>query len=130
MAKVSPTNFLYIMCFDTIKKKVKIFGYTLTGILFAKSDPGIYHNINFLNSGNIVTLSNFQEILILNGYNLKRVPNKDSIIKIEEGSTWLEFTHNIYNKQYKNNFFAFYVTEDKKGDNSTIFYKEINNYTI
>ena len=83
MAKVSHVNFLYIMCFDEIKKKSLIFGYTLTGIKFAKSREGYYCNIDFTHSGNIVSLLNSNEICILNGYNLERKEINEKMMNLK-----------------------------------------------
>ena len=79
-AKISPMNFLYIMCYDKMENKSIIFGYTLYGLKFAKSPYFYYTNLDFTKNGNIISLINeneFNDIIILNGYNL-------SIITIEE----------------------------------------------
>ena len=78
MAKVSPMNFLYIMCFNKKKKKYKsiIFGYTLNGLYFAKSKYAYFDSLAFTNNGNIVTFVNKNDIEILNGYDLKNLEIK------------------------------------------------------
>jgi hypothetical protein len=75
MAKVSPMNFLYIMCYNKVKKKVVIFGYTLTGLRFAKTskeDSLFYETIDFTKSGNLVLWDTKGEIIVLFGNNLKQ----------------------------------------------------------
>ena len=124
MAKVSPTNFLYIMCFDKIKRNSIIFGYTLSGIKFAKSHSGYYCNIDFTRSGNIVSLLNFKNICILNGYNLLKKEIKkdesgytdfDKAEKSVEGSVWMEFKY-MFKKGYNN--------EENKISNFIIYIKQ------
>ena len=73
LAKISPMNFLYILCYNKIKNKFIIFGYTLTGLKFAKSEYTYFTNLDFTNRGNIISLINEYEIGILNCYNLRRV---------------------------------------------------------
>ena len=108
MAKVSNNNFLYIRCFNRKEKISVILGYTLTGIKFAKSQNGYYCNIDFTKSGNIVTY-NYEEIIILNAYNLKtKLINEEEPEFIElleankkvKGADWLEY--NYYSK--RNNY--------------------------
>ena len=48
LAKVSPLNFLYVLCYDKHKNSKVIFGYTLNGLKFAKSDYGNYENFDFI----------------------------------------------------------------------------------
>ena len=129
MAKVSNVNFLYIMCFDKIKKKSLIFGYTLTGIKFAKSREGYYCNIDFTHSGNIVSLLNCNEICILNGYNLERKTideksNDFKEYKNEEkninGSVWLEF--NYFSTNNEDNNIILYMKKGKNPEENIIVY--------
>ena len=125
MAKISPLNFIYILCYHKEKKKSVIFGYTLTGLKFAKSNYGFYDNIDFTISGNIITLNNNNELLILSGSKLAYLkmnlydPNFDDFNNINDkiqNSIWLTFnyfrresdTHHNYNK---------IITYYKKGDN-------------
>ena len=65
MAKISPMNFLYVICFHKFKKKSVIFGYTLNGILFAKSRYAYYDTLDFTKTGNIVTWTNKKKIQVL-----------------------------------------------------------------
>ena len=128
MVKVSPFNFLYIMCYDKQKKISIILGYTLTGIKFAKSKEGFYCNIDFTRNGNIVSLLNNKEICILNGYNLnkKEIGEKDcgynefkDVNNKIEGSTWLEFNYSMQ-KGYRN--YILYIKKGKKASDNLIFY--------
>jgi hypothetical protein len=66
MGKVSPMNFLYIMCYNKNIKKSVIFGYSLNGLIFAKSSYNYYETIDFTKKGNIVTWIHKKEIQILN----------------------------------------------------------------
>jgi hypothetical protein len=78
MAKISHMNLLYIICLNKINRHSIIFGYTLSGIQFAKSEYGYYTNIDFTKSGNLVSLINKMDIGILLGSNLKRLQIKES----------------------------------------------------
>ena len=82
MIKVSPTDLLYIMCFDKNKGKSVIFGYSLSGLKFAKSDYSYYKNIEFTRNGNIILLDN-SDLKLLYGHNLKEIVinEKDSDFK-------------------------------------------------
>ena len=128
-AKISNNNFLYIMCFDKIKKDSIIFGYTLTGIKFAKSEGGYYCNIDFTKSGNIVSLLNNNEICILKGYNLaKKVINEEDpgfkefydVGKNVEGSVWMEF-NNLCRQNEESNVII-YIKKGKKSEDNIIYY--------
>ena len=136
MAKVSHINFLYIMCFDKKKRTSFIFGYTLTGIQFAKSQEGLYCNIDFTQSGNIVSLINSSEICILNGYNLERKIIEDSLKDFKDkgnnlkGSVWLEFNYyprNIYDEDSNN---ILYIKKGKNPDENSIFYYDFKGNKI
>ena len=73
MAKVSPSNLLYVMCFNRNKGKSIIFGYSLSGLKFAKSDYSFYTNLDFTSSGNIITLEKQSNLKLLYGYNLQEI---------------------------------------------------------
>ena len=73
MAKISPMNFLYIICFNKKKKKNIILGYTINGLFFAKSKYGYFDSLDFTKNGNIVTFSSKKEIEILSGNELKNI---------------------------------------------------------
>ena len=78
MAKISPMNLLYVICLNKLNNHSIIFGYTLSGIQFAKSEYGYFTNIDFTKSGNIVSLINKMDIGILLGSNLRRIQIKDN----------------------------------------------------
>ena len=135
MAKVSPINFLYIMCVDINEKKSIIYGYTLTGIKFAKNKGGLYCNIDFTKSGNIVSLLNNKELCILNSYDLSKKENifkemqyKEDITELKniEGANWLEFNYNIKrpdsdcNNRINNS--VIYIKRGKNKEDNKIFY--------
>ena len=90
LAKVSPNNFLYALCYDKQKNSCVIFGYTLNGLKFAKSDYGYYNNFDFTENGNIVTLKQMEKLCILSGSNLDH-------IKINNNSHDFEVINKIKN---------------------------------
>ena len=57
---MSPLNFLYALCFNKNKNSKVIFGYTLNGLKFAKSEYGDYESIDFTEDGNIVTFKKME----------------------------------------------------------------------
>ena len=137
MSKVSNNNFLYIMCFDKIKKYSVIFGYTLTGIKFAKSAGGYYGNIDFTRSGNIVSLLNNNEICILKGYNLaKKVVSEEElgfkdfheVSKNVEGSVWMEF--NYFCRKNEESNIIIYIKKGKKPEENIIYYHDFKENKI
>ena len=71
--KISPMNFLYIMCYNKKREQFIIFGYTLSGLKFAKSSYGYYRNFDFTTIGNIICLINENELGILSAYNLNSI---------------------------------------------------------
>ena len=100
MAKISQMNLLYIICLNKINRHSIIFGYTLSGIQFAKSEYGYYTNIDFTKSGNLVSLINKMDIGILLGSNLKRLQIKESDEDCKEfmenqkkvdGALWMQY---------------------------------------
>ena len=128
MAKVSPMNFLYIMCFNKNNKKSCIFGYTLNGLCFAKSYYDFYDTLDFTKNGNIVTLIHKKEVYILYGDNLKRINTngKDNeskqfsnIQKKLFGSSWVKFNYFFRkNEQIPNVKIIIYINDEKnKGKN-------------
>ena len=108
MAKISPMHFLYILCYNKIKERFTIFGYTLSGLKFAKSEYSYYTNLDFTNNGNIITLINDNQIGILNAYNLKQLEiNKEdkdyekyekTKEKMENKFKWVQY--NDFKKYY------------------------------
>ena len=73
MIKLSPTNLLYVTCFNRNLGKSIIFGYSLSGLKFAKSAYSYYKNIEFTRNGNIITLIDDSEIKLLYGHNLNEI---------------------------------------------------------
>ena len=125
MAKISPLNFIYVLCYHKEKKKSVIFGYTLTGLKFAKSNYGFYDNIDFTMSGNIVTLNNNNELFILSGSKLAYLKmnlyDKDfddyNIINDKiQNSIWLTFNYFRRESDTQSNYNKI-ITYYKKGDN-------------
>ena len=110
MCKISSYNFLYVLCYNKTKNKSVIFGYTLGGLKFAKSEYGFYYNISFTGNGNIVTMNkgldkgrdnrggnkgNNKEIIItLSGSDLSRLnidEEEAKTIKEINNSNWTQF---------------------------------------
>ena len=96
MAKISYYNFLYILCFNTKRNQTTIFGYTLSGLKFAKSDYGLYDNISFTKNGNVVTMDNRQNVIFFSGSDLSRLKiyqdeETSSALNKIKGSFWMEF---------------------------------------
>ena len=126
LAKVSPTNFLYIICYNTELEKSRIFGYTLTGLKFAKSKYGYYENIDFTLNGNIVTFEKYKDILILSGSELseiKKNENDNSYHNFIEqknkikGALWLNFNYFLNESDDENEYekIITYYKKDKTG---------------
>ena len=98
MAKISSFNFLYILCFNKIKNQTIIFGYTLSGLKFAKSEYGLYDNISFTGNGNIVTMNNKKKLIVLSGSDLRRInmhkdeESKKTINEVK-GTNWMEYDY-------------------------------------
>ena len=98
MAKISSFNFLYVLCFNKIKNQTVIFGYTLSGLNFAKSEYGLYDNISFTGNGNIVTMNNKKKLIVLSGSDLRRInrhkdeESKKTINEVK-GTNWMEYDY-------------------------------------
>ena len=105
MAKVSPMNFLYIMCFNQNKKKSVIFGYTLNGLLFAKSNYDYYETLNFTKSGNIITWIYKKDLHILNSDDLKK-------IKMDEKEEFTKIQKKLYDAYWVN--FSYFTRKDEQ----------------
>ena len=129
MAKVSPTNLLYVICFNRNIGKSIIFGYSLSGLKFAKSDYSLYTNIEFTSCGNIITLENQSNLKLLYGYNLQEIEidEKDkeytniavifkSFNNNEDSVGWIQF--NDFKKYYgtDRSVISFTKTQGKSGN--------------
>ena len=96
MTKISNYNFLYILCFNTKRNQTTIFGYTLSGLKFAKSEYGLYDNISFTKNGNVVTMDNRENIVFFSGSDLSRLKINDdeetfNVMSKIKGAFWMEF---------------------------------------
>ena len=100
--KISTYNFLYILCINKLKDEKNnkiIIGYTLSGIKFAKSEYGLYDNINFDKDGNIITLNNKNKIVILSGSDLTKLKinsedeETNKIINEMKDTNWLQYNY-------------------------------------
>ena len=128
MAKISPLNFLYVQCFNTNINTSIIFGYTLNGLYFAKSQYDLYDSLDFTKNGNIVTFVNKNELEVLNGYDLKKIEyknldnksNKELNILREKikNSSWVNFNYLFRRREEDNKIVKLitfsYSTLDKK----------------
>jgi hypothetical protein len=108
MTKVSSYNFLYVLCFNKVNFKNIIFGYTLSGLKFAKSEYGRYDNISINEDGNILTMNYKEELLILSGSDLKRLNNLNDKEIIDEIKNlkhipWLQFDYFNRSKEAEHN---------------------------
>ena len=97
MVKISPMNFLYVICFNKIKQKSVIFGYTVNGLKFGKSKYNYYDTLDFTKSGNIVTWIHKKELQILESDNLKCINPKDKEFEENQnklrGASWVKFNY-------------------------------------
>ena len=110
LAKVSPLNFLYVLCYNKQKNSKVIFGYTLNGLKFAKSDYGNYENFDFTENGNIVTLKKLEKLCILHGSNLASIimdnnSNELEIINKIKNAIWLKYDYFL--KKEKNEDYTY-----------------------
>ena len=102
LAKISPLNLLYILCFNKKKRQSCIRGYTLNGVFFAKSNYEFYDTLDFTKNGNIITFVNKSRIKILSSYSLKerhkyittdkkKLKEFNTKINKLQGSSWIKF---------------------------------------
>jgi len=104
LIKISDLNCIYVILYNYTLHKTIIRGYTLNGLFFAQTDEYntdrgnndlSYNNISFNKNWNlIVGLYNFNEILLLNSFNLK-IRYQYRILEDDKnkhyGSKWLEY---------------------------------------
>ena len=112
-----------------------IYGYTLTGIRFAKHKGGLYCNIDFTRNGNIVSLLDQKELCILNSYDLTKKENLYNQIQYSEdlkelknieGASWLEFNYYVKKPDSTSNNrinnAIIYIKKEKNKDESKIYF--------
>ena len=121
MMKISSYNFLYVLCINIKINKKVFFGYTLSGMKFAKSNYGLYDNINFTIKGNIITLNNKKDIIILSGSDLTELNISDNkqitnIIKKIKYMNWLQFNYFLRGQDDKYNEVLTFL-DNKRGEN-------------
>ena len=135
MAKVSPINFLYIMCFNKNKNKSVIFGYTLNGLLFAKSDYDYYETLNFTKTGNIVTWRHKKDIHILKSDDLKKIkmkekdPNFTQFFQNQKklfDSSWVDYSYFNRKDEHDSNIKIITYINSDKNKNKNIFHLSVN----
>ena len=124
MLKISPYNFLYILCFNKLNNMKRIFGYTLSGIRFAKSEYDSYDNIDFIEDGNLITLEQKTEkkIIILSGSDLAKINvynnkyDKKVIEEIERMKPikWIEYDFFFRKDDEKLNRIITFFEEEKE----------------
>ena len=117
MAKTSSFHFLYILCYNKIKNQNVIFGYTLAGLKFAKSEYETYENICFTESGNLVTINNKKEIIILSGSDLSKINvGKEKVFEEFKNSNWTQFDFFLRkNDDDMNKIMTFFDINKEKG---------------
>ena len=133
MVKISSYNFLYALCYNQLNDKKRIFGYTLSGIRFAKSEYGSYNNINFNEDGNIITFDQKTEknIIILSGSNLAKINisektyDKEAFEEIKKLKPikWMEYDFFFRKDDEKLNKIITFFDEDKE---KGIYLKTLN----
>ena len=119
ITKISLHNFLYVLCFNKKNNKKIIFGYTLSGIKFAKSKYDLYDNINFDEEGNVITTVNKNDFTILSGSDLTKLNNtKDGKVMSNEiqKSNWLKFDYFLDDKDKELSRIITFL-ENKNGNN-------------
>ena len=121
MMKISSYNFLYVLCINIKINKKVFFGYTLSGMKFAKSNYGLYDNINFTIKGNIITLNNKKDIIILSGSDLTELNISDNkqitnISKKIKYMNWLQFNYFLRGQDDKFNEVLTFL-DNRKGEN-------------
>ena len=122
MAKISPKNFLYVLCYNKNKKKESyiIFGYTLSGLKFAKSNYSYYTNIEFTSNGNIITLINEEKVGILEAHNLNlmsRDNKNEDLVEIQKHlskSQWFQYHDFLKYYGYERKSLTYLSFEDSK----------------
>ena len=128
MAKISPMNFLYVMCFNKIKQKSVIFGYTVNGLKFCKSKYEYYDTLDFTKSGNIVTWIHKKELQILESDNLKCINPKDKDFEENQNelkdASWVKF--NYFLKKYDQEPNTKIITYTICDNNNTKFIRTLN----
>ena len=123
--KISSYNFLYIICLNKTKKENNkiIFGYTLSGMKFAKSAYGLYDNISINEDGDIVTMDETKNMILLSGSDLTKLniaenTNYQNVLNDIKISNWLQ-----YDCFYRNE-------EEKMAKILTYFSEQVNGYFI
>ena len=120
ITKVSPNNFLYVLCLNKKNSKNIIFGYTLSGMKFAKSEYGLFDNINFTEDGNIIIMNDKKNFTILSGSDLTllKIPIEEETfhsLKQIENTNWLQYDYFLRgeNEEY-NEIVTFFEKEGGK----------------
>ena len=121
LAKVSPNNFLYILCYDKYKRSCIIFGYTLNGLKFAKSEYGYYNNFDFTENGNIIALKQMEKLCIFSGSNLDHIKIYNNSHDFEvlnkiKNPIWLKYDYFLKkekNEEYVHNRIITYINNKK-----------------
>ena len=115
MTKISPYNFFYILCFNVINQKKIIVGYTFSGIKFARSKYGTYTNINVTEDGNILTIDNEKNIIILSGSDLTKLYIYEGDLKEIKCTNWIQYDCFMRKEEENMSKILTYFTEQKDG---------------
>ena len=120
MVKISPFNFLYLLCLNKLNNKKIIFGYTLSGIKFAKSAYGLYDNISINEDGDIVTMDETKNMIVLSGSDLTKLnlfenTNYQNILNDIKIYSWLQYDCFFRNDEEKMAKILTYFSEEVNG---------------
>ena len=127
MVKISPFNFLYVLCLNKINNKKIIFGYTLSGLRFAKSEYGSYDNINITEEGNIIAMIDKKKITFLSGNDLRKINNSE----LNEDATIIDEIKNVIPQKCIQYDYLYRMDDDQLKRIITYFTKnEKNEYII
>ena len=117
MTKTSSYNFFYVLCFNKTKKKNIIFGYTFSGIKFAKSEYGLYDNININEDGNLITIEDKKQIIFLSGSDLTKLNIYEDKLKGIKFFNWLQYDCFLRKDEEKMSKIITYLNGQKDSSN-------------
>ena len=125
LAKVSPLNFLYVLCYNKQKKEKIIYGYTLNGLKFAKSEYGNYNNFDFTENGNVIALKMLDKLCIFYGSNLDHITIDDrshdyEVINKIKNAIWLKYNYCLRKKNENYSYYKIITYINDKNNLITI----------
>ena len=116
-AKPSPLHdvSLRFILNGVINQKKIIVGYTFSGIKFARSKYGTYTNINVTEDGNILTIDNEKNIIILSGSDLTKLYIYEGDLKEIKCTNWIQYDCFMRKEEENMSKILTYFTEQKDG---------------